>query len=126
MLHSELMSFQDKVRERIQSTFADLIPKEQWDTLIAKGTRDFIDKELPSLIKAECANWFKARIAEELAKPEWITMWNGQGPMATDLVKALTKELAPDLISGMFSGLVANLVHNLRNQLANSNNGQRY
>lgn len=81
----------DQVRERIQNTFAELIPEEEWKKLVQReideflkprrvtknswGNEVFEEGSFARLINAELSAMLKKLIADELATEKWHPWW---------------------------------------------------
>jgi hypothetical protein len=120
-----MASIQDKVKERIQATFAELIPQEMWEGLVAEQVRKFQRDDLPNLVREAAKEEIKRMMTEEFAKKEWQDTWGQMGVhggrLPSELVTKIVKEAAPDLVNALFGGLMQNIVASLRN-----NGGMRY
>lgn len=55
-----LQSVQEKVKERIQATFMDLLPAELFDGMVKQHLDQFIKADLPLLVKAKAKEEFEA------------------------------------------------------------------
>ena len=64
---SNVVTFEDSVKERLKSIVADLIPEERWDTIVRATVQEFEKKDLPVLVKAELTNKYKEIIAANTA-----------------------------------------------------------
>lgn len=139
-----MAALQDKVKERIQTTFLDLIPEDQWNTLVNSAIESFIETKLVPLVHAEMTAWITKHLKEELAKPEWQTPWilgllgcgtgqnvvpgdphapggefnpHGnltQGSMPGKMVELIIEQLAPQMVNQLMRGVVMNAVGQLR------------
>lgn len=119
---TNIMTFEDSVKERLKSIVADLIPEERWETIVRATVREFETKDLPALVKTELANKYKEIITAELAKPEWQGRWNMVGPEASEVVSKMLIDAAPLILASMIGGQAQQLVSNLQYSIQN----QRY
>lgn len=110
-----LSSIQDKVKERIQSTFMEFLPEEMFQGLVKEQTDRFITSTLPNLIQEELKASATAYIKAELAKPGWSERWSNNGYRTGDLVERVLKDSAPELVTALFSSMAANFVVAIRN-----------
>ena len=111
---SELVTFENSVKERLKSIVADLIPEERWDEIVRSTVRDFEKTDLPRLIKAELTEQYKAAIAAEFTKPEWQTTWSNGAPDASEALKKLLVEAAPIVLASMIGGAMQSVTQNLQ------------
>ena len=111
---NDLVTFEDKVKERLKGIVAELIPEDRWDNLVRCAVLDFEKDELPKLIKEELAKQYRAVILAEFQKPEWKTTWNNGIPAASDAVKALIIEAAPLVLASMIGASMQNAMQSLQ------------
>lgn len=114
-----MASVQEKVKDRIQTAFLDLIPPEMWDQMVSQHINDFVKTDLPRLVKEEGEKLFRKVLAEEFNKPEWRENWgygtSVLGPQASAMVKDIVVQCAPELVAGLFGGAVHGIVMQIRN-----------
>ena len=111
-----LQTLQDRVRERIEATFMELIPPEAFNEMIDRCAADFFQHELPKLAREVLAERYREYLKAELDKPEWSAKYNENGDGPSDLVASIVKCGAQELVAQLFGGIVQNTVINLRNQ----------
>lgn len=120
-----MASVQERVRERIQQTFMELLPEEIFQGLVKQQLDQFMRTELPKLVAEEGKKIVSKALAAEFAKPEWQQEWDMNqsaiesmtlGPRARELVLGIVKEAAPDLVAALFGGFAQNIVMDLRNR----------
>ncbi|MFN8758867.1 MAG: hypothetical protein ACK5XA_08665 [Tagaea sp.] len=112
-----MAGLQEKVRERIQASFVDLIPPEAWEELVRRELDAFVRDTLPNTIKAAAHDVLRERLRGELAKPEWQPSWDGStGKMVpSEMVADAVKEAAPALVAAMFGSMAQQFVDMARN-----------
>lgn len=116
-----LQSVQEKVKERIQASFMDLLPQELFDAMVKKAVDDFTTKELPDLVKQAVRERLADAIKTELSGPEWQGKWLPNcRQVGSQMVEAIVRETAPELVQAMFGGMVQDIVSQIRN------NGYRF
>ena len=120
---SELVKFEDRVKEKLKGIVADLIPEDRWDALIQQTVQDFEKNDLPKLVKEELSKKYKEVINAEFNKPEWQAQWNGAGPEASEALKKLIVESAGMVLASMIGGAMENVLSQFRYALQNQ---QRY
>lgn len=110
-----LASIQEKVRERIQASFMDLIPPELWEGMVSAELHRFTREELPKLVVEQAKAKALELLKVELAKPEWAERWGMHGIDPSPMVAEVVRQAAPDLVAALFGGLVQQLVVQARN-----------
>ncbi len=116
-----LASVQEKVRERIQATFVDLIPEELWAGMVHAQIEEITKTVLPKLVHEEAEKKLREMIQAEMRKPEWSEFWDDQsvrlGPRASAMVTEAVKKAAPDLVAALFGRFAQSIVSDLRNNI---------
>lgn len=113
-----LQSVQEKVKDRIQATFMDLLPPELFEGMVQQHLNEFTAKTLPELVKTEATLRLKKQIEAEFNKPAWRGVWDnainayGEGPSAA--VTKIVQEAAPLLVAQLFGNMVQRIVMDLR------------
>ena len=102
----------DLVRERIKQAFVEIIPKAQWDELIAAEWADFFaDKKnephsspFARMVKSEIAKEAKAQMTASLETALNDFTWGAE--YGTDFVKELVKACAPAIVEAFTTQLI--------------------
>lgn len=131
---NELMNtdtIRDKIRERIQKEFVELIPQEAWQALVEGEIKWFMadttsgsyrqsgPSPLRVMIRVELENKFKEDVLNQLALMQGS--WGRDGEMeAGDAVKEMVKGIAPELWKIAVSGIVQRAIEGFRIQLSQS------
>lgn len=111
-----LASVQERVRERIQASFVDLIPPELWDEMVRKELGNFTHNMLPELVKKAASEKLLELLKEELNKPEWRERWGSNGqPGVSDMVGKVLREAAPSFVEAWMGNYAQQLVQSIRN-----------
>jgi hypothetical protein len=117
-MSTEVQTFEQRVRDKLKKDIADLIPEEQLTQLVHQATVDFIKTDLPKMINHELAVMAKAKILEELDKPEWKTAWRVESQtQISQQVEKLIKENAHTIMATMIAGVASGMVNDMRNRL---------
>lgn len=119
-MSTSLTSFEDGVKAKLKESIADLIPQDRLDRIVRATIEEFTTKDLPNLVKAELQAMYKAKIAEEFAKPEWQAKWLNASQLSSEAVKQLLIEAAPLMLANMMTGAAQSVVYNLQQALQNS------
>lgn len=124
---TNMNTIQEKVRERIQTEFVSLIPKEAWDNLVANEIKWFMEDSgsgynkhpapLKSMVRTQLNEKFKEQIGKTLSDMEGS--WSGITckAKAGDAVKQMVKEIAPELWEIAVADIVQRAVDGLRQQI---------
>jgi hypothetical protein len=75
-------TFEQRVRERINDSIADLIPSSELEELIKSQVSKFRQADLPEMIRAEIRTQFATAIKAEFTKAEYAPTWAQHGGMA--------------------------------------------
>lgn len=105
---------QDKVRERIQSAFMDLVPQELWQQMVEAELRDFTASRLKQLVREEAEKRARELLAEEFKKPEWASHWHATGLGPSEAVARILEAAAPQMVTALFGGIAQSIVEGLR------------
>ena len=112
------MSLEERVAEKVGSELVDLIPKEQWNELIASQVEHFTKNIAPKIIEAELEKRFTEAIRFELSSPEYAETWNQVSQTYTsEAVKKIVIESAPEIFAAMLEPVTSGFIQNLRNQM---------
>jgi hypothetical protein len=110
---------QEKVKERIQASFMDLIPPELWEGMVQQHLNEFTRDTLPKLVKAEAENRLRELLKAEFSKNEWQSRWMNNGEQPSEFLTKVLKEVAPDLVNALFGRVAIDVVQQIRNLSGN-------
>lgn len=111
-----MASIQEKVKERIQATFVDLIPQEMWEGMVQQHLDEFTKVTLPTLVRKAAEERAAGMLREILAKPEWSShIYDQMGQKPSEMVLEIVKQAAPDLVASLFGRIVQTTVMEIRN-----------
>lgn len=116
-----LASVQEKVRERIQATFAELIPQELWEGLVRAELEAMTKKLIPELVQQMARERLANIVRAEFSKPEWQGKWDYSGSgqyrtLGSEMVTEIVKAAAPEFVAALMGGLVQTMVQDLRSR----------
>ena len=114
-----MASVQEKVKERIQASFMDLIPPEMWEGMVDQHLREFTRDMLPKLVKDEAEKRLREMLKAEFEKPQWREQWMGSNPVPSEFLADVLKQAAPDLVNALFSRVAMDTVQMIRNMNSN-------
>lgn len=109
-----MTSVQERVKERIQATFLELIPTEMWEGLVKEQIKDFTEKVLPNIVRAEAEKRLRDLLAEEFKRPEWADQWGVNGNEASVMLSEVLRQAAPNLVAAMFGNMASRIVQEIR------------
>ena len=118
----------EKIRERIQSEFVTLVPKEMWERLVKKEVEWFLvdtgyHKNNPSplrtMVRRELEKMFIEQVKIQLN--EMDGSWGADNKMhAGAAVKQMVKEIAPELWEIAVAGVVQRAIEGFKNNISQS------
>lgn len=109
-------TIQDSIKERIKSIVGELIPEETYNAIVTATVKEFMQVDLPKLVKYELAAEYRKRISSELATPEWQQKYGACGPEASEAVKKIIIEAAPMILAGMMGFAAQQVIFQFQNQ----------
>ena len=116
----------ERVRTQIKQSIIDIVPTEKWDKLIEKTISEFVEVELPGIIKTEARQRFLSFVREYLSSPDFNREYSSHGKiMAGKAVDEILKRSAPELLSAMMGGIVQSVVDSVKYEIQSSL-GQQY
>lgn len=115
----------DDVRARVQATFAMMIPEDEWKRLVEREIKAFLNPSedryhvrqvagLSKLVIGELEVFFRQKIKDELAKPEWTVQYAGGGTSMSGMMKQLMIEHAPALFAATFGMMFQQAVETMK------------
>ncbi len=123
------LSVADKVREKIQATFADLIPEETWKEMIRTEIKRFVSETreygsqkkspLATLIEAEIEKKFRTEIGKALDAPAFGEAWNQATNSygASAVVKTVLEQMTSEMVVMIFQRVAQDVVNAIRNNM---------
>lgn len=115
---TEVKSLNDKVKEKIKAAFVDLIPEDQWNSLVDATSKEFMNVELPKIVREELDKKLREEVVGLLQGKDWLEKWNGSEYVASDMLGKIIRDSAPQMVEALFSKIVADAVNIVRNNLA--------
>lgn len=114
-----MASVQEKVKERIQASFMDLIPPEMWEGMVDQHLREFTSDMLPKLVKDEAEKRLRELLKAEFSTPKWTDQWMGNELMPSEFLANVLKQAAPDLVNALFARVAVDAVGMIRSMSPN-------
>lgn len=141
---TQMKTVQDKVRDRIQTEFINLIPQEMWEQMVAVEIAAFtaepkIDQwgrrdsnqgtTAHDMIREALNSVAKEKIAKELAGDRWSAHFDGMDYVVGEAIKKIVVEqgdlIMKTMMTGMTQAVVDSAVQAFRSQLQSMNPGLR-
>jgi hypothetical protein len=111
-------TFEQRVKERISETIADLIPAEELDQLVKAQVAHFQRTELPEMIKTLIRAQFQAAINAEFEKGEYKGIWQSNGHLgASEAVSKIIQENAGAVLQSLIGGMVQMTIQQMQNNV---------
>jgi len=116
-MSDQIVRFEDRVKDRMKEIVADLIPDDKWEAIVSATVSEFEKVDLPNLVKAELTQKYKQLIQEEFKKPEWKQRFDGNPPIASEMVHKIILESAPLILAGMIGGYTQQIIFDMQNKI---------
>lgn len=111
-----VVTLEQRVKERINDTIADLLPADEIERLVSLQTQHFMQLKLNELIKTEIEAKMKEAIKACINSPEYNEKWDNCGMYgASEAVKKIITENAADILANMIGGISSQVVMTMRN-----------
>lgn len=125
-------TFVEKLREKMKAALLDLIPEEQWESMLKAEVDAFFKNKTVQVNTAsyyrneERAGGFRSAVREVLTAEtkkrvlamletdEWSGHWDGSRQVAGKTVAKIVRENAAEILENMFSMAAQNAVNALR------------
>ena len=141
---TQLKTVQDKVRDRIQTEFVNLIPQETWEKMVAAEIAAFTTKPkidqwgqrqrdqtttLHDMIREALNKVAKDKIEKELAGDRWSGRFDGMDYVVGEAIKKIVVEqgdlIMKTMMAGMTQAVTESVVQKFREHLQQMNPGLR-
>lgn len=111
-------TFEQRVKERISETIADLIPPDELSALVRGQVAHFQRNTLPELIKQSIQAQYAAALKAELQKPEYLPQWTAGGTqMAGEAIQKIITENAGQMLSSLVGSMVRQTVYQMQQNM---------
>jgi hypothetical protein len=112
-----MQSLQEKMQEHIRQKFAELVPDEIWKGLNEKIIGEFMEKELPEMIKAQLRREVATKLEAYFRSGEFLEKWGDNEYLASEALSRILVEQAPQLFAAMIGSSLQQVIYNMRNQM---------
>jgi hypothetical protein len=117
-MSNELQTLNEKIAERIGKDLVDLIPKDQWQSMVDNEISKFRRDTAPGLIRDLIKDDFLARARIELDKLTSASEWNDEAKayINEELIKYISSS-SGSIFAGMLAPSTQMVLENLRHNL---------
>lgn len=113
-----MTTLNERIAERVGQELVDLIPQEEWQTLIAAQVTHFTNVEAPKIVQKMLEEKFKESVSKHLDVYCSGGEWDNLTKQTTNAALIeLMKSNAADLLAGILSPTMQNIVHEFRNSV---------
>lgn len=123
-------SFVDKLRDKIKHAMIDVIPDEQWDTMLKHEVETFFrskvvsdyhgNREQPSefrrIVLGILEEEIKTRTKAMFAGPEWQSYWADNKQKAGEEIARLARENGAAILSKWLESAITQVIDSIRFQ----------
>ena len=115
---NEMQRLSDRIAEKVGKELVDLIPPDQWKSLIEKQIAHFKEHEVPKIINQMLTERLKEDVKIKLDKYCLQDTWNQfTGSMTNEAITQLIKNTAPEIVASMLSPIMSQIVQDFRGRL---------
>lgn len=123
-------TYVDKVRDKIKQSLVDVIPDEQWNTMLKAEISAFFEsrrernhysnemREIPSEFRRIVLNVIeeevKRRVRDMLNGPDWTAYWDGNKLEAGEQIAKLARENGAFILAKWLEGAIAQVIEGIR------------
>lgn len=113
-----VVTFEQRVKERIDETIASLIPDEELARLVEAQVAHFRAHKLNEMILKELHEKMALAVRAELAKPEYQSFWDTNGNRGASMaVTKLIEENAGAMLVSMMGGMVQMTISQMQSNM---------
>lgn len=106
-MSGQVATLEQRVKERVQETIANLIPDDELARLVEAQVQHFRANKLQELIQNAIRDKFSEAIRAEFSKPEWAPTWSQFGGVgASEAVKQIIEQSAGAILSNIIGSAV--------------------
>ena len=123
-------TYVDKVRDKIKQSLIDVIPDDQWNTMLKTeissffehrterdrwgGNETTIKSEFHRLVKVVLEEETKKRIREMLAGDEWSGYWDGTKQQAGEEIARIARENGAAILAKWLEAAIGQVISGIR------------
>lgn len=115
---TEVKSLNDVVRDKVKETFVNMIPDDQWNTMVQKCVDSFVEKDLPELIKEILKEKLKVETADKIAQELGSQQYDRLGrPKPSALVETIMKTMTADVVNELIGSIMMSAVQRVQQNI---------
>jgi hypothetical protein len=120
-------AYVDKIREKIKASLIDVIPDDQWNTMLRAEITQFFESKRPAyhggpaqpsefhrVVMSVIEDETKTRVKELLNSPEWTSHWDGTKMQAADEIARLVRENSAAIMAKWLEAAITQVVDRMR------------
>lgn len=129
----EPINFVEKLRDKMKQSMIDLIPEEQWNTMLKAELDSFfsdktdrnaysyntVPSELKQVIRKILNEEIQKKVRDMLHSPQWEAEWKNNEMVAGEKIMALMKEHGASILNAWLAGAIQQVVTNMRSHSGN-------
>lgn len=115
---TEIVTFEQKVKERLDSIILDLLPQERMEEMVKAAIVKFEKDTLPKVIEDIVRTRVNAVAQQALSGSDFFSQtWTVMGPEAGPVLQKYMIDAAPLMFAKMMSFAAAQALQDLKNQM---------
>ena len=122
-------TYVDKVRDKIKQSLIDVIPDEQWNTMLKAEISGFFEhrtdrdrwggttttmSEFHRIVKLVLEEETKKHIRDMLASAEWTSYWDGTKQKAGEEIERIARENGAAIIAKWLESAIGQVISSIR------------
>lgn len=126
------VTYVDKVRDKIKQSLIDVIPDDQWNTMLKAEISSFFEpqavpgdwnraattkpSEFHRIVLTVLEEETKKRVRDTLAGPEWASYWNGTKLQTGEEIARLARENGAAILAKWLEAAIGQVIDSIRFQ----------
>jgi len=102
--------FKEKIRERLQLTFVDLIPEETWDGMIEAEVKEALQPTIKAMVEEKLKAEFRPAVDKWVAENMTALL----SPMLNDTLKTIAPMVAESFMRGQTTMIMETCMNMIR------------
>lgn len=129
----EPTNFVDKLRDKMKQSMIDLIPEEQWNSMLKSELDNFfndktergayshntVPSEFKVAVRRIISEEVQKKVKDMLHSPEWEPYWKNNEMLAGEKIAELLKEYGAQILNAWLSGAIQDVVQRMRSHAGN-------
>lgn len=122
--------YMQKVKDRIKSSFVEMIPDDQWENMIKHEIDEFLKlretsgyrkertSNFSSMVQSQLQEFSKEKLKEYLSSPDFLTIWGNNGkPIIGNAVKKFIIENSGEILVNLIGSHMQQTLYNIKNNV---------